>query len=232
MKRLLIWVLVAALLSVGCATAVFADEEENAPDSVEVFVTIVTAEELALAHEKVTVTDTDGDGKLTVNDALFCAHEAKFDGGAEAGYASEKTQYGLSLAKLWGVAHESGYGYYVDHELAMSLSDPVSDGALIDVFMYRDGVNYSDVYCYFDQAAVSLEQPGEVTLTLCAVVFDENFQPHSVPVVGATVTVNGKAVGARTDEQGKVTISLDAGGEYLSVLIPKARSFLFLLLAL
>lgn len=230
MKKLLIPVLVIALLAVGGATAVFAEQSEQAPASVEVFVTIASAEKLVLVNEKITVTDADGDGKLTVNDALFCAHEAKFEGGAQAGYASEPTQYGLSLVRLWGVVHPNGYGYFVDHTSAMSLADPVSDGSRIDVFMYRDGVKWSDVYCYFDQAAVSTEQPGEVTLTLTAIVYDETYQPVAVPVVGAVVTVNGTAVDVHTDEDGKATLSFEKGGSYLvsayaegeTILVPPA----------
>ena len=45
----------------------------------------------------VKLTDVDSDEKLTVNDVLTAAHDAAFKGGAEAGYKSEKTEWGLSI---------------------------------------------------------------------------------------------------------------------------------------
>ena len=61
-----------------------------------------------LAMEKITVADNDGDGALTINDALYAAHEKAFTGGAAAGYASVQSDWGLSLSKLWGIAKSPG----------------------------------------------------------------------------------------------------------------------------
>ena len=58
---------------------------------------------LALAHAAVEVNDADGDGAVSLSDALFAAHEAYYDGGAAAGFASSTTDYGISLDRLWGV---------------------------------------------------------------------------------------------------------------------------------
>ena len=74
---------------------------------------------LELANSEVTVTDIDGDGALTINDALCAAHESYFKGGAAAGYASEMSDYGLMLTKLWGIENGGSYGYYV-HETVCS----------------------------------------------------------------------------------------------------------------
>ena len=70
-------------------------------DSALVYVTICDQNgNNVIVREAITVTDTDSDGKLTVNDALYCAHEAKYTGGAAAGYATELTAYGISMTKL------------------------------------------------------------------------------------------------------------------------------------
>ncbi|MBP5657968.1 MAG: hypothetical protein J6X52_05545, partial [Clostridia bacterium] len=106
MKRTL--ALIVAVLIV----AVFASVLCAAKDPV-VYVTIANGE-LVLAREAVTLTDADNDGALTINDALYLAHEAKFEGGAAAGYASSTGDYGLSLTKLWGVENGGSYGYFVN----------------------------------------------------------------------------------------------------------------------
>ena len=50
-----------------------------AANDTAVFVTICDKDgKIALAQEKINVTDADGDGTLTITDALFCAHEAKY----------------------------------------------------------------------------------------------------------------------------------------------------------
>ena len=120
MKRILSFTLTLVLvLGLFCGIAL-------ADDGTKVYVTIADKDgKLVLVQEAITVTDIDNDGKLTINDALYCAHEAKFEGGAAAGYLSEMTEYGLSLKKLWGTDNGSGYGYDVNNEGAMSLSDEV-----------------------------------------------------------------------------------------------------------
>ena len=123
------------------SVCVFAQaEEETQP---VVYVTIANGE-LALCQEPVTVTDADGDGALTIADALYLAHEAAFDGGAEAGFAAETTEYGL-------------------------------------------------------------------TLTLSAAGYDENWSPVTSPLAGAVITVNGEKTESVTDENGQVTLTVEAG---------------------
>ena len=98
-KTLSVILSVLIILSIGVVCAA-------AEDSADVWVTIADKDgKLAVAAEKVTVTDADKDGALTINDALYCAHEAFYEGGAAAGYATGSTQYGLSLNKLWGAAN-------------------------------------------------------------------------------------------------------------------------------
>ncbi|MBR3290154.1 MAG: hypothetical protein IKI63_05210 [Clostridia bacterium] len=166
---------------------------------------------LALASEPVIVNDTDADGVLTIHDALYCAHEAYYEGGAAAGYASVQSEYGLSLTKLWGAENGGSYGYYVNDASAMSLSDPIADGDRVNAFVYTDLTAWSDTYCYFDVTELSGEV-GDVTLTLSAASFDENWAPIVVPVVGATLTINGEKTDAVTDENGCATITLPGTG--------------------
>ena len=168
-----------------------------------------------LAAEKLTVTDTDNDGVLTVNDALYCAHEEYYDGGAAAGYATKQTEFGLSLDKLWGSANGGSYGYYVNNASAWSLTDPVTTGDYLAAFCYTDLVGWSDHYSYFDRFHGNIEQGREFTLTYTEAAYDEKWNPITLPVEGATITVDGTATDVTTDAEGKATLSINEPGKHL-----------------
>ena len=172
-----------------------------------VYVTVVNGE-LLLAHKAVELTDTDSDGILTVNDALYKAHEENFDGGAEAGYASETTDYGLSLTKLWGVDNGGSYGYLNNNVSCMSLADEIKADDHIVAYVYTDTASWSDTYSYFDK----LEgEAGEITLTLMMNGYDENWNTVALPVDGAVITVDGTPTEYVTDANGVVTLSVNSG---------------------
>lgn len=178
-----------------------------AQDAPIVYVTIANGD-LVLSQAKVAVEDVDNDGALTIADALYLAHENAFDGGAEAGFKAEIGQYGLMLTKLWGVENGVGYGYYVNNALAMGLADPVADGDYINAFVYTDLTAWSDTYSFFDQSAC---EPGEATLTLYTVGFDENYVPVHNALSGAELTINGEKTGVLTDENGRAVITVQEG---------------------
>lgn len=181
--------------------------------SAEVYVTISAAGELVAAYEKVRVVDVDGDAAITINDALCCAHEALYEGGAAAGYASEKSDYGVSLNKLWGVENGGSYGYYVNNASAWSLTDPVSDGDHVYAFTYADLEAWSDSYTWFDSQTVETAVGGEVRLTLSAAGYDADWNPVSMPCEGATVTAGeGEFV---TNAAGEVSVKFEKAGTYV-----------------
>lgn len=185
----------------------------SAEDSAKVYVTIADGEgKLALTQKAVTVTDIDGDGVLSICDALYQAHEDNFEGGAKAGFEALKTEYGLSLEMLWGTANGGSYGYYVNHASAWSLNDAVKDGDYIDAFCYTDSETWSDVYCYFDINNCEAAVDDSVTLTLTRAGYDENWLPITLPVEGAVITVNGKDSKHVTDADGKVTVKFSSAG--------------------
>ncbi len=192
----------AALICLACGVSA------AAADTAAVYVTVADGN-LKLAQERIEVTDTDGDGKLTVNDALYAAHEAKYEGGAAAGYAFEETEYGLSLTKLWGVENGGSYGYYVNNASAMSLADEIKDGDYINAYVYTDTDTFSDVYTYFDVNSLSVRQNEEFTLTLLSAGYDAEWNPAVYPVENAEITVDGVKTGYKTDENGKVTLKID-----------------------
>ncbi len=206
-KRMVCLVLVAALLALTVLPVTAATA------SATVYVTVTNRGETVLAAKAVTVTDVDGDGALTVNDALYAAHEVAYNGGAQAGYSSYSSAYGLSLGKLWG--DESGnFSYYHNNASCMSLADAVADGDTVAAFIFKDTLAYSDTYTYFDALAVTAEAGESVELTLSAAGYDASWNPVTLPVEGAVITVNGEKTEAVTDANGKAIVSVDAAGMY------------------
>lgn len=203
-------ILTLALVMMLAASAVPA----YAAQSTTVYVTISNGS-LMLTERAITVTDIDGDGALTINDALVIAHNEAYEGGAAAGYASAAGTYGLAITKLWGVENGGSYGYYVNDKSAMGLTDPVTVGDRLYAFVYTDTASFSDVYCYFDNFDVSAAAGDKVTLTLLSAGYDANWQPVTKPVEGAAITIDGTATGLKTDAEGKVTVTFDAEGNHI-----------------
>ncbi len=227
MKKVLSALLVSALAT--GAIGITASAESATAD---VYVTIADAEgKLALVQEKVTVNDLDEDGVLTVDEALFAAHEAKYEGGAEAGYASSDSDYGRKLDMLWGVDNGGSYGYCVNNASAMSLGDEVKSGDYINAFVYTDTVTWNDLYSYFDVNSVSVEEGGEVTLTVFGTDYLEGTGYMEFSLAGASIIINNEATEYVTDDEGKVTIPMNEAGTYVisvnttfgeAVLVPPA----------
>lgn len=209
MKKIVSFVAIITIILATLCSPVFAEEQTA------VFVTICDKDgKIALANEKISVTDADGDGALTINDALYCAHEAKFEGGAALGYKTELGAYGLSMSKLWGAENGTGFGYYLNNASAWSLTDTVKNGDTVNAFVYTDMVYLSDTFSFFDKGNVDAVKNASITLTLFAAGYDENFAPITTPVANATLTIDGVATQYKTDAQGKVTIKLSELGKH------------------
>jgi len=175
-------------------------------EQITAYVTIADASgKQVLAASETLVSDKDEDGKITINDALICAHDNSYDGGAAKGYGTAVGDYGLYITNLWGSESSTGFGYYLNHGSVMSITDEITAGDYISAFVYVDTENFSDKYCYFDNDLIKADDNGEVTLTLLGAGYDANWQPITTPVANAIITVNGKDTEYRTDADGKVT---------------------------
>lgn len=226
MKRRIAGLVCAAAVSVQLGlTAVTA----SAADTITVDVTISNAGTLTVPAQSVTVTDRNGDGKFDLDEALYAAHEAYYEGGAAAGYRSAESDYGLSMEKLWG-ADNGAFGYYLNDQFAMSLLDEVKAGDRVAAFVYSDAVSWSDSYCYFDQTNMQdAKQGDEVSLKLSKFTFGADGSASAVPASGAYITIDGKKTAYQTDENGAVRVRLDQAGEQIisavsdqDVLVPTA----------
>ncbi len=203
--------MLSLLMILGCMSiSAFAKEED-----VTVYVSVANKGELVAAQVKVTVTDVDNDGALTVNDALYALHDAVYEGGANAGYNYYiHKDYGLSLGKLWGDA-SGNFGYYVNNASCWGLADVVEDGDYVNAFVYTDTKFYSDTYCFFNEYTVTADKGAEIEITLSGADYDANWNPVTVPVAGAEITVDGVGTGVITDENGKATIKIDKAGDHV-----------------
>lgn len=219
MKKLLAFTMTFLMLFSSLGVTAWADE----PTSAKVIVTMSNKGELVMTQEEVTVTDLDMDGILTIHEALYAAHEAFYPGGAAAGYAASSTPlWGLSVSTLWGDT-SGDFSYYRNNQSAWNLEDTIAEGDYISAFVYKDGNDYSDLYCWFDENTVSVNGGEAITLTLTGADVDENWNPITVPVAGATITINGEKTKFVTDAEGKVTLTIDAGGSYVISAVSDSR---------
>lgn len=210
MKKLLSVILVFLMVT-GCMSVTsFADD-----NSATVYVSISNKGQLVAAQTKVTVADIDGDNVLTVNDALYAAHEAAYSGGAKNGYSYyTHKDYGLSIGKLWGDT-SGNFGYYINNSSCWSLADTVKNGDYLNAFVYSDGKNYSDKYCWFDNYTVTADANSEIELTLRSAGYDAGWNPVTLPVANAEITVDGNSTGVKTDANGKATIQISGAGKHI-----------------
>lgn len=208
MKKIASCILALVLLfSVACA--------EVAPEGINVFVSITDDQNnLVLAYEPVLVTDQDSDGAYTIADALACAHAQKHENGLEAfGYAA--TEYGLSLTRLWGIENGGSYGYKVNDENAMSLSDAVCEEDHIKAYCYTDLVTWSDTYSFFTFPYTDAAVNEQIVASLMSAGYDSNWNPVTFSVADAVIYVNGEESEFKTDENGLLNISFQEAGTYV-----------------
>ena len=208
MKKAVSILLVLALLAGLCTAALAKQLEPGIVVRVSVcrdsaYVTGTDGEPVAAVP--VSVSDCNGNGTIDIDDALFCAHDLFYPGGAEAGYASAKTEYGLSMTKLWG--DESGaFSYYINNAMVVTdTTAALKDGDLLSAYVYADQVGWTDTYTYFTAVPAGRFPAERRCLSGEAVdliVMKDVFGTPE-PFAGATLLANGEPVGV-TDQTGYI----------------------------
>ncbi|MBR3268123.1 MAG: hypothetical protein IKI58_05255 [Oscillospiraceae bacterium] len=207
MKKQIAFLSTAALMLCAAGAAM----PVSAADSAEITVTVSNAGELVVKQETLKVTDADGDGALTVNDALMLTHHQYY---GDEGYVTVQSDWGMSIQTLWGVTNGGSYGYTVNDRFANSLTDPLKDGDDLYAYVYADAAGYSDVYTYFDiKDAGTVTSEDTITLTLNSIRYDANWQPVTAPVAGANLVINGEKTDITTDENGQVMFRTMLSGD-------------------
>ena len=192
---------------------------EVKPDPAEditITATVSNAGTVVVPFKEVTVKDLNSDGALDIDEAFAAVHEAFYEGGAAAGYASS----GGWLTKFWG--DESGaFGYYLNGESAMSATDPVAEGDYLAAYIYKDQTGWSDSFAKFDKTSYTGQDSIDVTLS--RMYYDASYALATEKLAGATITVYTKdyeAVDASkytvTDNNdGTYKIEFTEAGDYL-----------------
>ena len=211
MKRIIALGMALFMLISTLTLPAFASEE---PKEWQVYVSITDSQN-RLAHAQVKVYDINGNGEISVNEALYYAHVWFYDGGASAGYEAVKKNSVRTVVKLWGKTNAYGFGYCVNDMPVTSMETKLNENDHVHAFAYTDADRSKDTYSYFDQTYFHVKRNESVTLTLKAVVYDENQNPISVPVTDAYVTLNGEKTDFRTDAEGKVTVTFEKDGKNL-----------------
>lgn len=189
------------------------EDEPVQSDDTKAYVSIHTPEDgYVLAHQPIDLTDIDGDGKLTIDDALYIAHDKFYPTGDE-GYDSTVSTYGLMLTKLWGIENGGSFGYYVNNTMSSALSDELKNGDSIRAYVYSDTKNYSDTYSYFNIESADIFTGRTIDLTANYYTFDANWMPVPNPLEGAEILVNGEKTDLITDATGKVSVKFEKTGK-------------------
>lgn len=195
-------------------------KDEATADPVDIYVTIANKGSVVMAQKKITVTDVNNNGFFDVDDALYAAHEAGYEGGAAAGYASYESWWGLSISMLWGDTSYC-YGYWLNNASCWSLEDTVSEGSHLVAFVYTDGDTWSDSYSRFEKFDYTATVDTALTVKLEKADYDENRNTIFTAHPGAAITVydaDMKAVAASVTDNGDGTYTVviaDPGTYYV-----------------
>ena len=170
-----------------------------------------------MARRPVTVTDLDGDGTLTYDEALTAAHAACCAAGTE-GYSAP----GGYVSRLWGEDSYNTLFFLNDTGLTGGVTDAaVHDGDALTASVNLDDTYYADWYAFFDRGTAEVSVGTALTLTLKGHLgmawSEEDLKDVPLSGVAAGVWEDGAFVpldGAVTGEDGRVTLSFDRPGTY------------------
>ena len=193
----------------------------EAPSEATVYVTISNKGDLVVRQQSVTVMDIDDDGALTVSDALYCAHEKYYKGGAAEGYGAEVGQWGLGVTKLWGDT-SGNFGYYVNDIMSMGAGDPINDGDYLNAWVYskfsydfETGETDADAYSFFNTRKLGIKIGQKKTIRLYYVSgFDASYAQINSPLKNAVITIGGEPTEYGTSKKGGFKFSATKSGSY------------------
>ena len=208
-----------------CVVTVEEAAKPGPADSATVYFTVSNQGVLAQTSDgeaaielPVTVKDLNSDGILTYDEALVALHEKYCEGGYEIS--------GGFVQKVWNVTtNPKGSYYFMKNNVALSMgvndkSSTVAQDDQLYTCIFKDEANWSDVICYFDSRALTVEAYKDITL---------NLQGSSSMAVGGykAGSVAGAQVGtwkdgtftaikdAVTDSKGNVKVSFEEPGTYI-----------------
>lgn len=220
MKKRLLSLLLALTMALSLATT---GAWAAGQDSIRVTVTIANQGAIAvgkndtlMAQVPVTVTDRNGDGKFTYDEAMVAAHEAYYVEGKDGFELNASSGW---VTKLWG---ETGSSSYYQNNASFSElvnAQPIENGDDLSAFVYSDP-KCSDKYGFFDQSTVSVKTGEKLALNLQGTGYDENWSLITAPVNNAElITIDKEGafheLNVTTDANGNATLSFGQAGTYV-----------------
>lgn len=218
----------AAMLAMGLTTtgawaapadqALVADginlQAQDEAAAVDVYVTVSNKGVLAIAREKLTVSDLNKDGTVTFDEAMQAAHE-KYCPTGKDGYATAANGYGLQVTKLWGVDSTANM-FYKNDKMADNVEvETVAAGDDLVAGVMKDQADWSDCYACFDKKEIATVAGDEFALTLAADSWGTVLKAPNVKVGTWKDGEFAEITGKTTDADGNVALSFDKPGTYV-----------------
>lgn len=203
------------------------EKKTQEKDDIVIYVTIADGgkilpgsdySETMLADAAVTISDTNKDGKHTVDEAFLQIHKKFCVGGVE-GYKTEEFGWGTGIVKFWN-KETTAVGYYINDISAGGLDAILNNKDYLTAFIYKDQTYWSDSYSMFDKNEYTGEVNKEITLTLKQAGYDANWNTVFSPCSDAKVEIIGSdnnAVPYYTDENGQVKLKFSSAGTFKAV---------------
>ena len=168
-----------------------------------------------MANREVMVSDINGDGKLSFDEALVAAHKTY---NSEDGYVA-RSGY---VAKLW--SETTGNCLFFTNNVGLTTGvtvDEVKEGDFLVASVNQDNKYYADWYTFFDKKEVEVTANEEFTLNLKGrlgmAYKEEDFLDVALENIEIGIWEDGEfkeIEGKKTDENGKVTLCFDKPGTY------------------
>lgn len=227
MKKRILSIFLALLMIFSALgiNAYAAENESAAEGGIAFYVTVSfkgliasAKDESAMLEKAVTVQDTDGDGKITVDEALIAAHNEYYNQTAEdIGYASSNGW----TSELWGDTAGNFLIFKNNGGISGVGTDTVKNGDKIVASVNSDDTYYADWYSFFDKSEATVEEGDELTLTLkghLGMAYEEE-DKKDVPLSGISLVLwkDGEPEGlnVKTDENGTAKIKFSKAGTYI-----------------
>ena len=222
-NRTIVSKLMTLILAVVLMAAYLPTKAIAAGGSIKVFLTVSTGGELAFANDEnpmarkeVTVTDLDGDGKYTFDEALKAAHKAY---NTESGYDSESGY----VKKLWGAYDwNDNFLFCINHKVLPNRirvdQVPVEKGDYLTASIYSDSELYTDWYTKFDKDVQTVEagKPFQLTLKGHQAMANNSADKEFVPLKDIDVNAYGMSDPLpTTDANGTVELTIKEPGSYV-----------------
>lgn len=208
-----------------CVVTVEEAAKPGPADSATVYFTVSnqgvlaqTSDGQAAIELPVTVKDLDSDGILTYDEALVALHEKYCEGGYEIS--------GGFVQKFWNVTtNPKGSNYFLKNNEALSMgvndkSSTVAQDDQLYACVLKDEAKWSDVICYFDSRALTVEAYKDITLNLQggSSMAVGGYNPGSVAGAQVGTWKDGTFTAiqnAVTDSKGNVTLCFEEPGTYI-----------------